>query len=152
MTPKRNKGIRQPRIGGYIAATLAGWAKSIGIDAETINKALKRNDKDFKPGELIPARAVYDALTVGNQLKVAKLRRENAEAEKVERENLVEDGKLIDLAQAEKKLWDELLLPVKVEIEAMPDRMAPLMTGVPETDHEHLTNWKEALKRQIGER
>jgi hypothetical protein len=131
-----------------ISATISGWSKSLNIADETIISRLVKSGYKIKPRALVPARKVFEALiderartksAIEAEL-LRKERRENDEAEK----------NLVVISEAEKKIWNDLLAPLKVEVELIADKIAALCNpDCPELAHKQLTAWSEQTKKQI---
>jgi hypothetical protein len=57
-----------------------------------------------------------------------------------------EEGELIDLPTVERLIWQELLGPLKQEMDLMPAKLAPLLGDDPV---KVLTEWVEETKRKL---
>lgn len=140
-----------PRVNHHISGNIATWAKALGIHRDALTRRLNRSDVKFGAGDLIPARDVYKALS--GDKDAAMVRKLQAEAEAQERDNRKEDGELLESAAIEKKLWQDLLQPLRTEIEQMPKTYAAMANPQdPETARKVLEQWVEKTKQGLKER
>ncbi|MDE2099870.1 MAG: hypothetical protein KGL39_21635 [Patescibacteria group bacterium] len=131
-----------------LSGTIAAWSKALHVADETLISKLKRIDYVIKPGQKIPVGPIFKALLgEKDQLKLELLREQKR---KEERENNEAEKNLIVISEAEKKLWNDLLAPLKVEVELIADKIAALCNpDHPELAHKQLTAWSEQTKKQI---
>ena len=64
----------------------------------------------------------------------------------MEKENRMRDGELVELPAAERIIWSELLMPLKQEMDLMPNRIGLLLGGESE---KILLDWVENVKRRF---
>jgi len=136
---------------GNVATTVNGWAVELAIDQQTIQRRLTQAGTPPQPLVLYSARTVFNAL-YGDK-EAMQMRKTTAETEALERENLKEEGLLVDIVEADKKMWSEILLPVKTELDLIADKLAALVNPEnPDAAHKILTEWSDQVKKQINEK
>lgn len=106
---------------GQISATLFHWAENLGIDSTTLKRRLNEQSINYEPSSL-SAQQVFKAMYGDKEAAMTK--KLLAESAKVERENRVADGELLEMPVIEKKLWVDLLSPLRLALEQMPEQMA----------------------------
>ena len=107
-----------------IESTIHGWSEAIGIARETLVNALVKGGNNLQPGEKIPARMVFDAIT-GNK-EAAATRKLLAEAEAQERENRMENGEIVTVEQAA-EIYGRLVSALVQDLDSIP-AMLPGLT------------------------
>lgn len=133
-----------------ISATLTAWAASLGLDRLTLRNRLGKAGIEIKPDEPIIAQHIYAAITGDKEM--AMTRKLTAEAEAQERENRVEAGELLDAAAIEKKLWNELLQPLRTVLDQQANECAANCNPQnPEVARAVLNQWWERAKLSIKE-
>jgi len=136
---------------GNVATTVNGWAVELAIDQQTIQRRLTIAGTPPQPLVLYSARTVFNAL-YGDK-EAMQMRKTTAETEALERENLKEEGLLVDISEADKRMWSEILLPVKTELDLIADKLAALVNPEnPDAAHKILTEWSDQVKKQINEK
>lgn len=132
-----------------LTATLFAWQTELCMDGDTLRRKLAKAEIKHEPRGLIRAREIIKALVGGKD--EALIRKATAEAIAIERENKVADGLLVELPVAEKAIWQALLMPLKQELELMPEKLAALVSPEnPEGAQQILQDWVEQIKKQIG--
>jgi hypothetical protein len=145
MKPKRKRGAPKSDT---IAATLTAWAASLGLDRLTLRNRLGKAGIEIKADEPIIAQHIYAAIT--GDKEAAMTRKLTAEAEEKERDNRVAAGELLDAAAIEKKLWTDLLQPLRTLMEQQAnDCAANCNPQHPEVAKAVLTQWLERAKLTI---
>lgn len=106
-----------------IEHSLQAWATALGVDRKTLETRLVK--AGYNPekrgklgGEKLTARKIVDAM-VGDK-SAAKTRLDEANARRVERENLKDENTLYSRAGIEQLLWSDLLKPLRERILAYP--------------------------------
>jgi hypothetical protein len=136
---------------GNVATTVNGWAVELAIDQQTIQRRLTKAGIPPKPLVLYSARDVFAALH--GDKEAMQLRKATAEAEQLERENLEAEKVLVRIEEVEKRVWQEILLPVKTELDLISDKLAALVNPEnPDAAHKILTEWSDQVKKQINEK
>lgn len=107
-------------------------ATEFGVSRETVTRGLRANNTTVKAGEEFTTKQIFAALA--GDFKYERTRRERAEADKTERENRVANGELLDRAAIEKKVWTDMLAPIRQEMLNLPGQVATLCNPAdPET-------------------
>jgi len=136
---------------GNVATTVNGWAVELAIDQQTIQRRLTKYGMPPKPLVLYSARDVFAAIHGDREAML--LRKATAEAEQLERENLEAEKILVNVAELEPRVWGEILLPIKVEVDLVADKLAALVNPEnPDAAHKILTEWSEQVIKQINEK
>jgi hypothetical protein len=144
------KKAKPPTRDHHISATLHSWATSLGIHREALTLRLNRANIKFVTGTEIDAKDVFTAMT--GDKDAAMTRKLTAEAEREERENRVAAGELLDCAAIEKKLWSEMLQPLRTLLEQQANECAANCNPQnPEVAKAVLTQWLERAKLAIKE-
>ena len=131
-----------------ISETVTSWATSLGKDPSTIRSAMARAGISFEPDEKFTALVIFNLFTGDKQ--AAKIRLDTAMAEKVERENRLAEKELCALADVEKIIWDDCLLPLRQSLEALPASVSiQCNPSQPELALTVLQNAVEEIKKQI---
>lgn len=108
-------------ITAMISHTLSAWATALGVEPRTLERQLSRAGINLTKGQKLTAKQI-DTARVGEK-DLADIREKTARAEKLERENKVEDGKVIPLE--ENLAWQQrVLLPVRQRLLALSGTMA----------------------------
>lgn len=130
--------------------TILAAATEFGCSRETIMKGLRTNG--FEPDENSRYTTIQIHTALAGDLKLERTRRERAEADKVERENREKAGELMEIQACEKKLWSDLLAPIKQELEQMAKILAPILCPNDYAGAERiLSQWAEKLKLKLRE-
>ena len=128
-----------------IEHSITAWSKALVMHHDTLRGKL---DKSGVPkSDLYTARQIFQALHGEKDASV--IRNNNAKAEQLEKENRVRDGELVEIPKAERMLWLELLFPLKQEIDLMPEKLSPLLTGDDAGRVTVLRDWWEETKRKL---
>mgnify|MGYP001545184678 CR=1 FL=1 len=134
---------------GKVCATVNGWAVELAIDQQTIQRRLTLAGTKPVGGVLYDARTIFSA--IHGEKDVLLNRKRVAEAEALERENLEAEGILVNIEEADKRIWNEILMPVNVELELVADKLAALVNpSDPERAHKVLNDWSEQGRKQIN--
>ena len=108
-----------------IEFTVSAWSRALGVDFKTLSARL------FNAGlpntGKIPAHFVFTAMF--GKRDASRIRLLNLQADKLERENKVRAGELVDLPTVETQFWNDWLWPVRTQVEMMPEQLAPLLGG-----------------------
>lgn len=133
-----------------IKHSLTAWAKALGMSRDTIHKRLNKSGIQFESDVPITAMDIWTALSVDSEKDAAMTRKLNAEAEARERENEKESGNLVSVPEMERLLWSRIYLPLKVELEQMPERLGTLLNLDP-SGISKLRDWVEEVKSRCRE-
>jgi len=128
-----------------IEYSLNAWSKALGLDEKTLASRLSK--AGLPNGGQIPARDVVAALAGSKDATVIRLN--TARAERLELENRVRDAELINIPSAERLFWQELLFPLKQELDMMAEKLAPLLTGDESERLTVLRDWWETVKSRF---
>jgi len=133
-----------------ISATMTRWAVNLGMHRDALKRRLVESGIPFGDATELTAADVFKA-SHGDKEK-ALTRKLNADADDQERKNKVADGELLQLPAIEKKLWQDLLQPLRLEIEQMSEQLAGMCNPEsPEVAKGVLRNWTESLKLKLKE-
>jgi len=133
-----------------ISASIGAWASALGKDPKTIQLRLKKREYRFEPHDKIPAQEIFKALMSDKDEALARIAAADADAK--ERENRVADGELMELPTIEKALWFDLLAPLRLELEQLPQIYAGLCNPQdPQTAEKVLRQFVEKLKVNLKE-
>lgn len=133
-----------------IAHSLTAWAANVGLDRTTLRNRLGKAGITIAADEPIKALDVYRA-TTGDK-DAAMTRKLTAEAEEKERDNRVAAGELLDASEIEKKLWQNLLQPLRTMLEQQANECAANCNPQnPEVAKAVLLQWLERAKLAIKE-
>ena len=125
-----------------IEHTISAWSKAIGVSESTLEVKLTKEGLPNKG--LIRARDIISAMAGERDASIIELNREKTAALALARRK--EEGELIDLPTVERLIWQELLGPLKQEMDLMPAKLAPLLGDDPV---KVLTEWVEETKRKL---
>ena len=133
-----------------ITATCSAWAKAYGCEQGAFVEKLQRAGIAYKTGVPLNAVDVFKAITFRSEKDEAMARQANAKAEEIEMENAQRRKELMELAQIERMIWNDLLGPLRTELEQMPKSLGGLCNpDSPETAQEVLANWVEQTKEKL---
>ena len=136
-----------------ISASINAWAQALGISHENFCIMLRRADVKYNPGQDLYAPDVFEAITYQSEKDKAVARKANADAESREMENAKTRKELMELAQIEKVVWNDLLQPLRTELEQMPRSLCALVNPEePETAERVLQQWVEKTKANIKDK
>lgn len=128
--------------------SLTSAAVAFGVAKETLRRALARAEIKTGDGATFTIRQCHNALAGDVRGERARLLR--AQADKQEMANRVRDGALVEPPTAERIFWAELLGPLKQELDAMPQKLAPLVNPEnPKSAQDLLFAWVEDTKRKL---
>ena len=134
-----------------ITGTVNAWCTSLGLDRQAFETRLARAGAVIAPKCKLTARQVFVALA--GDKEVAQARKALAEAEEKERENRLAERELMVVADVERIVWEQCLLPLKQSIDALPATLASQCNpDNPQLALGVLENWKEQVKKQIKEK
>ena len=143
-TPKKRT------YGRVILASLNAWATAFGTDSNHFASMLQRAGITFQPMVDINAVDVFKAITFRSEKDEAIARLSNAKAEREEMDNKKARGELMELVQIERTIWNDLLGPLRQELEQMPKNLSGLCNPEkPETAQKVLADWVEATKERL---
>ena len=125
-----------------IEFSITAWSKALVMHHETLAGKLSKAGVD--KSETYTARQIFTALHGEKDASI--IRQNNAKAEQLEKENRMRDGELVELPAAERIIWSELLMPLKQEMDLMPNRIGLLLGGESE---KILLDWVENVKRRF---
>ena len=125
-----------------IEHTISAWSKAIGVSESTLEVKLTKEGLPNKG--LIRARDIISAMAGERDASIIELNREKTAALALARRK--EEGELIDVPTVERLIWQELLGPLKQEMDLMPAKLAPLLGDDPV---KVLTEWVEETKRKL---
>lgn len=129
--------------------TIHAWSRALGIEPKTLTQRLTKAEIHTTPGAEITARQVMKAMTGDDRAEKTALIRAKRIAQ--ETENREREGELVEMAVAEKAIWHDTVLPLKREIETMPDSVCALVNPEnPALAHSVLTGWAEQFFVRIG--
>lgn len=101
-------------------------ANELGVSRETVRRGLNRNGiKTGEPGQTYALREIFNA--VSGDFRFERTRREKAAADKLELENTRERGELVNIPEMERLLWQTIYLPLRNELETLPERLAEII-------------------------
>jgi len=130
-----------------ISSTLFDWSMNLGIDSTTLKRRLNEQSIDYDPASL-SAQQVFKAMYGDKEAAMTK--KLLAESAKVERENRVADGELLELPAIEKKLWVDLLAPLRLQLEQLPEQLAGICNPEsPDVAKGALRNFVEDVKLKL---
>lgn len=131
-----------------LTGTVSAWSKALGIEPKTISQRLTKSGIKLIPQGSYTAKQIFAALnTDRDEARTRKLRAEAALAE-LELKQL--DATLITIAEAEKRLYAGLLLPLANELNYLPEKVAALCNPSDVSlAHKVLTDWAELTKKQL---
>ena len=129
-----------------IKFTLNAWAKAIAVQERTL--AIRLTKAGFKNNGLISAKEIIDAMCGEKDASIIRLN--DAKAKQLEQKEKIRDEVLVELPVAERELWGNLLGPLKQEMDAMPDKLAPLVNPEsPASAKKLLFEWTENTKKKL---
>jgi len=133
-----------------ISATMTRWAVNLGMHRDALKRRLVESGIPFGDATELTAADVFKACYGDKERSITRLNL--AKAEEQERENKVAEGQLLELPQIEKKLWVDLLSPLRLLIEQMPESLAGMCNPEsPEVAKNVLRTWTESTKLQLKE-
>jgi hypothetical protein len=128
--------------------SLTSAAVAFGVAKETLRRALARAEVKTGDGATFTIRQCHNALAGDVRGERARLLR--AQADKQETGNRIRDGALVELPTAERILWAQLIGPLKQEMDAMPQKLAPLINPEnPTSAQKMLFDWVDDTKRKM---
>jgi hypothetical protein len=134
----------------HISATLKAWSESLAIDPSTIKRKLAKREIKFQPGMQLTAMQIFHALTTESEKDQAITLKTLEETRAKKRQNAIAEGQLHDKATIEKLIFQGILVPLKQELEYLPDKVANLVNPEdPVSAHRVLTKAIEEIKQQI---
>ncbi len=146
MKAKLDKKIK----GAGIFAKLNAWSNALGVDFAVLQKMLTRAEIEYKSGDLISAQKIFQALTFRNEKDEAIARQANAKAEEQEMINAERRKELMELSQIEKIIWNDLLGPLRLELEQMPKSLCGMCNPEePDVAQKVLEQWVEKTKSNL---
>lgn len=149
LKPKKEV-ITNKKRGEQIKATFSAWADSCGLTVENLKQKFTRCGLEWKTGVMVPACQVIQAITFRNEKDEAIARQANAKAEEQEMINAERRKELMELAQIEKIVWNDLLAPLRLELEQMPKSLCGMCNPEePEVAQKVLGEWVEKTKLNI---
>lgn len=136
-----------------ILATVNAWAKAYGVDQGRMATILQRAGIEYKPGTLLDAVDFIKSITFRSEKDEAIARQANAKAEEQEMENAQRRKELMEMAEIERMVWNDLLAPLRQELEQMPKSLSALCNPEDQdTAQAVLEQWVERTKLNIGEK
>jgi hypothetical protein len=126
--------------------TIHRAAVEFGASRETITRGLRTNGVEVEAGKEFTTRQIFTALA--GDLKFERCRRERAQALKIELENKVTEGRLLDVAAIEKRLWTDFLQPLRGELLNLPSQISPLCHD-PSSTQAALTTWTASMLARL---
>jgi hypothetical protein len=135
----------------HISATLKAWSEALAIDPSTIKRKLARREIKFQPGVPLTAMQIFHALTAESEKDQAITQKTLEETRAKKRENEIAEGRLHDRAAIEKAIWYGILVPLRLELESLPDKLAGMLANQDAiTIHKIVTKATEEIKQQIA--
>lgn len=140
-----------------IIASYKSWAQAYGVDLAHLARMLQRAGIEYKPGVtgnpgMLDAIDFIKAITFRSEKDEAIARQANAKAEEQEMINAERRKELMELAQIERIIWNDLLAPLRQEIEQMPKSLAAMCNpDDSETALKVLEQWTDRLKVNLQE-
>lgn len=125
-------------------------AKQFGFSKETVTRAMHRAGIKTPRGATFPIKTIHNALAGDVRSERARLLRE--QADKTALENQKTRGELVSIPTMERQLWERIYLPMKSNLETMPERLALLIA--PDDAgrvQKLLRDWVEELKASCRE-
>lgn len=124
-----------------ISFTLEAWARAMGHERRTLEVRLINTGYEWKPGTLIPFKAIYNAMLGDEQAE--KNRNLKLDADRKEREEREANGELVKLAEVEQLITELVISPQRQELENMPSSLAKLCNPTdPAKAEVVLSSWK----------
>ena len=141
------KGIQD----SHIRATLTAWSKNLAISREALTRRLHDALVDWESSETLTAAQVYRAML--SDKDAALTRKALAEADRIEREEKEARKELVNLAEVEKVVWQDCLMPLRTELEQMPRSLCAMCNPQDQdTAQKVLEQWVEKVKANIREK
>lgn len=132
---------------------LSAWAKAYGTDFTNMAGKLSRAGVITVKGQDVDAVDIFKAILYRSEKDEAIARQANAKAEEQEMENAQRRKELMEFDQIERIIWNDLLAPLRLELEQMPKSLSALCNPEDqETALAVLEQWVERTKKNIGER
>ena len=133
-----------------IVATCSAWAQGMGVEQPTLIKMLQRAGVPYISGTKLNFVDIWKAISFRSEKDEAMARQANAKAEEIEMDNAARRKELMDVAQIQRIIWNDLLGPLRQELEQMPKNLGGLCNpDSPDTACAVLTDWVEATKQQL---
>ena len=130
-----------------IAFTINAWSKALGISERTLAIKLTKSGHSIR-GREVSAKQILDALT--GEKDASLIRLNDAKSTALEQKQKIKDGLLVELPTAERILWAELLGPLKQELDAMPQKLAPMVNpDSAQSAQKILFAWVEDTKKKL---
>jgi hypothetical protein len=128
--------------------TINKAASEFRCSRETLTRGLRANGHEVAKGNAFTTLQIHSALA--GDLKFERVRRERAQADKLEMQNKIRDGQLVELPVAERELYFNLWLPIKQQLDLMPEQLAALCNPEsPETARLVIFTHVEQIKSQM---
>ncbi len=145
--------MKPKRSSSEILASIGAWSQAFGVQQAQFQVMLRRAGIEFKAHHDLSAQDVFKATTFRSEKDEAIARAANAKAEEQEMENAVRRKELMELSGIEKKIWNDLLAPLRTEMEQMPKSLCSLCNPEePEVAEKVLHQWVEKTKTNIQEK
>ena len=143
--------MKGPRTkSGSLAFTVNAWAGAIGCDPKSIVRRLAKQRIPYESGGLITAHDLIKCFT--GDKEAAMVEKLQAETDRIHREELEAQGELVRLPVMEEKIWQRLLMPLRQELELMPEKVSALANpNNPSAALGALRAWVEEIKRTLLE-
>lgn len=103
--------------------TITAGAVAFGTTRETLKRALARAGLTTGEGMTFTILQLHNVLAGDTRAERARLLSERAD--KIALENKTRRGELVSISKMELLLWQRIYLPMKAELEAMPEKLAP---------------------------
>lgn len=133
-----------------ITASLSSWATNLGVNREALKRRLNEHGIVYGDATQLTAAQIFKAM-VGDK-DAAMTKKLLAEASERERKNREAEGELFELPAIEKKLWNDLLQPLRQSLEQAPEQLAGLCNPAdPDVAKTVLRRFVEDLKLKLKE-
>lgn len=131
-----------------IAFKMSAWCRAIGAGEKTLSIKLTKAGHRVPAQGLISAKQIIDAMC--GEKDAAVVRNLDAKTRQLEQKEKLKDGTLVEIPTAERILWNELLGPLKQELDAMPQKIAPMVNPDDSPSAQKaLFNWVEDTKKKL---
>ena len=162
MTLKTNKNVtlaaknsRTPSLWPRVYVSIKQISGATGISIEKLKSAKNAGCPGFLPGgridlqlylrwsEAQPAVPGQPLLNLDQE----RARKLSLESEALEDEKKIRNKSMVNLGEVDRLIWENILLPLKVQLEAMPDSLGPMANPTdPAAGKKTLREWWEKTK------
>lgn len=131
-----------------LSATVDAWAKALGIQNRTLKVRLTKAGIKTPAGAQITAREIFRALTDDAGAERTALVKAKRIAQEFENRRMA--GELVQIEISDKRVWQDILMPLKSELDLIGDKLAGLVNPEnPAMAHRVLSEWSEQVLRNI---